>query len=422
MKFTLDFLSFAALVDGMGKMLPARSSLKLEAGNVKRVDAPEAAGVTGTSDYVWPIHVYGVSGKTSIRKRLPGFVIEPGDAVIPMEKAENFVKRVRGGYGGGREVLVKEIPDGSGAIVLECGNVAELIEKFPRFPVIDYGPNVFSMKLGELRAVMKRLGYAVASEERISLNGILFDLRVERMGTPGRMVIGATDGFRMAMQEYPVGSLVSCGTKDVRISVDFQSLKNIVNFFPEEKGGEKSEGREIDFHFHGDMITVFVRGEGDALTFVMMDTGTPPMIEQIIPNSFQFEYLVSRADFRSFLGGVKSTNSVHLCFLGNGKGLLGLLDKDTDLVYGRRQEFEYDVAPEFGNHSPDTGLYPEGFDLIVQAEYLREAVYACRSKELHLSFNTRLTPMVIRPVCGKFVEKHLLMPQNRSVPVGGANG
>src|SRR5687768_10212325 len=94
---------------------------------------------------------------------------------------------------------------GEQRVNLECGRSRFKLlglpkDEFPAFPAVKFDQS-WRVKSGELQKLITHTSFAVSTEEsRPILNGVLWELRPERM----RMV--ATNGHRLAKMEVPITS------------------------------------------------------------------------------------------------------------------------------------------------------------------------------------------------------------------------
>src|SRR5687768_6206335 len=109
---------------------------------------------------------------------------------------------------------VKIASSGEQRVTLECGRSRFKLlglprDEFPSFPTVRFNES-WRVRSGELQKLIAHTAFAVSTEEsRPILNGVLWELRPERM----RMV--ATNGHRLAKMEVPITSTSAAQTSDL---------------------------------------------------------------------------------------------------------------------------------------------------------------------------------------------------------------
>ena len=113
---------------------------------------------------------------------------------------------------------VKLAAAGEQRVTLECGRSRFKLlglpkDEFPSFPAVRFAES-WRVKSGDLQKLITHTSFAVSTEEsRPILNGVLWELRPERM----RMV--ATNGHRLARMELPIASTSAAVTMAAIVTV-----------------------------------------------------------------------------------------------------------------------------------------------------------------------------------------------------------
>jgi DNA polymerase-3 subunit beta len=158
-------------------------------------------------------------------------VESPGAITIPAKKLSEIARELP-------PSPVKISASGEQRVTLECGRSKFKLlglprDEFPTFPSVRFNDS-WRVKSGELQKLISHTAFAASTEEsRPILNGVLWELREERM----RMV--ATNGHRLAKMELLVDSS-SAPPGD--LIVPPKALEQIRRLFPAEEELEIARG------------------------------------------------------------------------------------------------------------------------------------------------------------------------------------
>ena len=157
---------------------------------------------------------------------------------------------------------------GEQRITLECGRSKFKLlglprDEFPTFPQVRFHES-WRVRSADLQKLISHTSFAVSTEEsRPILNGVLWELRPERM----RMV--ATNGHRLTRMDLPVTSV---GAPGGDLIVPPKALEQVRRLFPAEEDLEIAQG-DNHFGFRSPFTAVFTR----------LIEGPYPNYEQVIP-------------------------------------------------------------------------------------------------------------------------------------------
>ncbi|MFN7798705.1 DNA polymerase III subunit beta, partial [Gemmatimonas sp.] len=185
----------------------------------------------------------------------------PGAITIPAKKLSEIARELP-------PSPVKIAASGEQRVTLECGRSKFKLlglprDEFPTFPSVRFNDS-WRVRSGELQKLIAHTAFAVSTEEsRPILNGVLWELREERM----RMV--ATNGHRLAKMELPVEAS-SAPPGD--LIVPPKALEQIRRLFPAEEELEIARG-DNHLGFRSPFTSVFTR----------LVEGPYPNYEQVIP-------------------------------------------------------------------------------------------------------------------------------------------
>lgn len=185
----------------------------------------------------------------------------PGAVTIPAKKLSEIARELP-------PAPVKIAAVGEQRITLECGRSRFKLlglsrDEFPTFPSVRFDES-WRIKSGDLQKLISHTAFAVSTEEsRPILNGVLWELRSERMS----MV--ATNGHRLAKMSIPVTSEAAPSND---LIVPPKALEQVRRLFPAEEELEIGRG-ENHLGFRSPFTAVYTR----------LIEGPYPNYEQVIP-------------------------------------------------------------------------------------------------------------------------------------------
>src|ERR687895_1700525 len=164
---------------------------------------------------------------------------------------------------------VKIAAAGEQRVTLDCGRSHFKLlglprDEFPSFPSVRFNES-WRVRSGDLQKLISHTAFAVSTEEsRPILNGVLWELRPERM----RMV--ATNGHRLARMEVPTTE--ASGASQADLIVPPKALEQIRRLFDTEETVEIARS-ENHLGFRTSATQIFTR----------LIEGPYPNYEQVIP-------------------------------------------------------------------------------------------------------------------------------------------
>src|SRR5215216_3600880 len=144
------------------------------------------------------IKLSGTDLDIAVSTEVAADVEAPGAVTMPAKKLSEIARELP-------PAPVKIAAVGEQRITLECGRSKFKLlglprDEFPTFPAVRFDES-WRIKSGDLQKLIAHTSFAVSTEEsRPILNGVLWELRPERM----RMV--ATNGHRLARMDIPINS------------------------------------------------------------------------------------------------------------------------------------------------------------------------------------------------------------------------
>ena len=265
---------------------------------------------------------------------------------------------------------VKVAAAGEQRVTLECGRSKFKLlglprDEFPSFPAVKFTES-WRIKSGDLQKLIQHTSFAVSTEEsRPILNGVLWELRPERM----RMV--ATNGHRLAKMEVPI---TSSGTPSGDLIVPPKALEQIRRLFPAEEELEIARG-DNHLGFRSPFTSVFTR----------LIEGPYPNYEQVIPKDNDKYAIADKASLTSALKrmSVIASDQTHRIRLSFNAGMLKFSVQTPDL--GEAQ----DELPIRYNGDP--------LEIGFNATYLLEILRYMPTEEVKLTFKAPERAATLEP-------------------------
>jgi DNA polymerase-3 subunit beta len=244
------------------------------------------------------IRFSGTDLDISVATTVPAEVDEEGAITLPAKKLSDIARELPSSS-------VRLSSAGEQRVQLECGKSRFRLlglpkDEFPSFPQVKFD-GAWRAPGKELHKLIGHVAFAVSTEEsRPILNGVLWELRKERM----RMV--ATNGHRLARMEISIEG----GGTQADLIVPPKALEQIRRLFPADRDVEiaKSENH-LGFRAGGTQV------------FTRLIEGPYPNYEQVIPRENDKFATVDKAAMSSALRRMSivasdQTHRIRLSFSG----------------------------------------------------------------------------------------------------------
>jgi len=287
----------------------------------------------------------------------------PGAITIPAKKLGEIARELP-------PSPVKISASGEQRVTIDCGRSRFKLlglprDEFPTFPSVRFNDS-WRVKSGELQKLISHTAFAVSTEEsRPILNGVLWELREERM----RMV--ATNGHRLAKMELPVEAS-SAPPGD--LIVPPKALEQIRRLFPAEEELEIARG-DNHLGFRSPFTSVFTR----------LVEGPYPNYEQVIPKDNDRYALADKAALTSALKrmSVIASDQTHRIKMSFNTGML---------------KFSV-TTPDLGEASDELPVNYTGdqLDIGFNATYLLEILRFMPTEQVRLTFKAPERAATIEP-------------------------
>ena len=293
---------------------------------------------------------------------VPADVDGEGSITLPAKKLVEIVRELP-------SAAIRITSSGEQRVNLECGRSKFKLlgiakEEFPNFPPVKFD-KAWSVTSADLLKLINHVSFAASTEEsRPILNGVLWELRADRM----RMV--ATNGHRLARMDVPA----SGGKESADLIVPPKALEQIRRLFGSADLIEiaKSENH-LGFR------------SGDTRVFTRLIEGPYPNYEQVIPRENDKAATIDKDALASALRrvGVVASDQTHRVRLGFASGVLRFAVSTPDL--GEAQD---EIAVTYDGETLEIGF---------NANYLLEILKYMPTDEVRFTFKAPERAATVEP-------------------------
>ncbi|MBI4420965.1 MAG: DNA polymerase III subunit beta [Gemmatimonadetes bacterium] len=293
---------------------------------------------------------------------VPADVDSEGAVTLPAKKLVEIVRELP-------PAAVRVTSSGEQRVNLECGRSKFKLlgiakEEFPNFPPVKFD-RIWSVTSADLLKLINHVSFAASTEEsRPILNGVLWELRAERM----RMV--ATNGHRLARMDVPA----SGGKESADLIVPPKALEQIRRLFGAADVIEIARS-ENHLGFRS----------GDTRVFTRLIEGPYPNYEQVIPRENDKAATVDKEALAAALRrvGVVASDQTHRVRLAFSGGVLKFAVSTPDL--GEAQD---EIAVTYEGDPLEIGF---------NANYLLEVLKYMPTDEVRFTFKAPERAATIEP-------------------------
>ncbi len=256
------------------------------------------------------IRLSGTDLDIAVSTEVSADVESAGAITIPAKKLTEIARELP-------PAPVKVAAVGEQRVTLECGRSKFKLlglprDEFPTFPQVRFNES-WRVRSGDLQKLISHTAFAVSTEEsRPILNGVLWELRPDRM----RMV--ATNGHRLTRMDLPISSSGTAGD----LIVPPKALEQVRRLFPAEEELEIAQG-DNHLGFRSPFTVVFTR----------LIEGPYPNYEQVIPRDNDRIAISDKVALTSALKrmSVIASDQTHRIRLSFNAGLLRFSVQTPDL-------------------------------------------------------------------------------------------
>lgn len=309
------------------------------------------------------LRLSGTDLDIAVSTTIAASVDEEGAITLPARKLVEIVREMP-------SAAIKVSSAGEQRVTIECGRSKFKLlglprEEFPAFPTVSFDAG-WKCSAQQLHKLISHVAFAASTEEsRPILNGVLWELRPERM----RMV--ATNGHRLARMDVPVDG----SGEDADLIVPPKALEQIRRLFDTDQDIEIAKS-ENHLGFRSSTTQVFTR----------LIEGPYPNYEQVIPRENDKHLTADKAALTSALRrmSIVASDQTHRVRVGLSSGACKLSVQTPDL--GEAQEevtVTYDGGP---------------IDIGFNAAYLLEVLKYLPTEEVRMTFKAPERAATCEPV------------------------
>ncbi len=319
------------------------------------------------------LHLSATDMEVSLRASVDAQVADEGTVVVPGRLLLDIARSLSDG-----EVSLEHHPD-EAVVVLAAGGATYRLhtyssEDFPRLPEVDLGA-LHTVDRDALVETVARVGRSASRDEsRPVLTGIL--VRFE----PGKIVMAATDSYRLAVKETPVTGTLP----DLEAIIPARALQELARI---ATGADEIQLGMQENH-------VVFGADGTWLTTRRID-GQFPNYRQLLPEQFEYELPLPREEVLEVVRRVSlmaQRNSPLRLRFAEGELTVSAITQDV----GEARE----SLP-----APFTG---DAMEIGFNAEFLRDGLESVDSDTIKFKLISPLRPAVLEGDADDYV--YLIMP------------
>jgi DNA polymerase-3 subunit beta len=319
------------------------------------------------------LHLAATDMEVSLRASVEAQVSDEGTVVVPGRLLLDIARSLSDG-----EVSLEHHPDEAVVVVAAGGATYRLhtysSEDFPRLPEVDMGA-LHTIDRDALVETVARVGRSASRDEsRPVLTGIL--VRFE----PGKIVMAATDSYRLAVKETPVTGTLP----DLEAIIPARALQELARI---ATGADEIQLGMQENH-------VVFGADGTWLTTRRID-GQFPNYRQLLPEQFEYELPLPREEVLEVVRRVSlmaQRNSPLRLRFAEGELTVSAITQDV----GEARE----SVP-----APFTG---DAMEIGFNAEFLRDGLESVDSETIKFKLISPLRPAVLEGDADDYV--YLIMP------------
>ncbi|HEX9730210.1 MAG TPA: DNA polymerase III subunit beta [Gemmatimonadales bacterium] len=308
------------------------------------------------------VRLSGTDLDIAVSTVVPAEVDEEGAVTLPAKKLVEIVRELP-------SAAIRVTGAGEQRVNLECGRSRFKLlgiqrDEFPSFPAISF-EETWKVTSGDLQKLIGHVAFAASNEEsRPILNGVLWELREDRM----RMV--ATNGHRLARMDVPVAG----GSASADLIVPPKALEQIRRLF--------DAADEIEIARSDNHLGFRCR---DTLVYTRLIEGPYPNYEQVIPRENDRTATIDKQGLSSSLRrvGVVASDQTHRVRLAFGGGTIKFTVSTPDL--GEAQD---EMAASYDGEPLEIGF---------NATYLLEILKYMPTDEVRLTMKAPERAATIEP-------------------------
>jgi DNA polymerase III subunit beta len=351
MKFTITREKLHEGLGAVAASVPSKTTLPI-LGNILVEASKEGLRLSGTDLDI------------SVSTLVPASVDQEGATTLPARKLVEIVKELP-------NATIRMSSSGEQRASIECGKSKFKLlglsrDEFPSFPSVRFEGG-WKVAAKDLQKLISHVAFAASTEEsRPILNGVLWELRPDRM----RMV--ATNGHRLARMDVPTSGQ---GGGQADLIIPPKALDQIRRLFA---GGDEIEIGKSDNHlgFRSSTTQIFTR----------LIEGPYPNYEQVIPRENDKNLTADKSALAAALRrmSIVASDQTHRIRMAFTNGACKLSVQTPDL--GEAQE---ELAVAYEGDSLEIGF---------NAQYMLEILNHMPTDEVRMSFKAPERAATCEPV------------------------
>jgi len=310
------------------------------------------------------VRLSGTDLDIAVSTIVPASVDQEGSITVPARKLAEIVRELP-------NASIRITASGEQRVTIECGRSKFRLlglpkDEFPAFPAVKFDGG-WKATAGNLQKLITHVAFAASTEEsRPILNGVLWELRPDRM----RMV--ATNGHRLARMDVPTATT---GGAQADLIVPPKALEQIRKLFSSEDEIEVARS-ENHLGFRSATTQVFTR----------LIEGPYPNYEQVIPRENDKVMTADKSAFTSALRrmSIVASDQTHRIRMAFANGSCKLSVQTPDL--GEAQE---EVTVTYEGDALEIGF---------NAAYLLEVLKYMPTDEIRMTFKAPERAATCEPV------------------------
>jgi DNA polymerase III subunit beta len=351
MKFTITREQFQEGLQAVAGSIPTKTTLPVLSNIL----------VEATHDGV---RLSGTDLDIAVSTTVPAQVDQEGSITVPARKLAEIVRELP-------NASIRLTASGEQRITIECGRSKFKLlglpkDEFPAFPAVKFDGG-WKATAGNLQKLISHVAFAASTEEsRPILNGVLWELRPDRM----RMV--ATNGHRLARMDVPTAT---AGGAQADLIVPPKALEQIRKLFAADDEIEVARS-ENHLGFRSPTTQIFTR----------LIEGPYPNYEQVIPRENDKVMTVDKVAISSALRrmSIVASDQTHRIRMAFANGSCKLSVQTPDL--GEAQE---EVTVTYEGDALEIGF---------NAAYMLEVMKYIPTDEVRMTFKAPERAATCEPV------------------------
>lgn len=285
-------------------------------------------------------------------------VIEEGAITVPARLMQDFISNLPNGP-------IELSLDGTKLNISTDNHTSTIngtqAEDYPIMPQIKEG-NTWDIPAKQLKTALNQVVIAASSDDaRPILTGVNFHT------TGGRLIIVATDGYRLA-------EIKTINTKkEINLTVPATAIQDLLRVVADEEVSVISDDQQALFK------------SGDIEITTRLIEGTYPDYKKLIPKTLATTAKIQRSEFANIakISSLFARESA-------GSVVLGVDDKKNQINISS-------IASQFGENTANADAKTTGIgNITLNSRYINDALSNIDATEVFIGFNGKLDPVIIK--------------------------